>query len=57
MFEFRFLTPLPLGAADDPSALARRLDRLADIELQFGHHVAAERLAHRAVELRTEVSA
>ena len=28
------------------------LDREADFELQLGHHLAAERLAHRAAELR-----
>ena len=28
------------------------LDRLADAELQMGHHAAAERLATRAAELR-----
>lgn len=37
------------GAPD----IARLLDRLADMELQVGRHEAAERLAHRAVELRT----
>ncbi len=30
----------------------RRLDLEADIELQRGHHSAAERLAFRAAELR-----
>ncbi len=28
------------------------LDRLADAELQHGHHARAEQLAHRAAELR-----
>ena len=32
--------------------LAAVLDRLADTELQHGHHAAAERLAWRANELR-----
>ncbi len=32
------------------------LDRLADFELQLGHVAAAERLAHRAAEMRREVS-
>jgi hypothetical protein len=31
---------------------ARMLDRLADAELQHGHVGAAERLAHRAAEMR-----
>jgi hypothetical protein len=31
---------------------ARMLDRLADAELQHGHVGAAERLAHRAAEIR-----
>ena len=31
---------------------AAMLDRLADAELQHGHHLAAERLAHCAAELR-----
>ena len=33
-------------------ARARMLDRLADAELQHGHHGAAERFAYRADELR-----
>lgn len=33
---------------------AAMLDRLADAELQHGHHVAAERLAWRAEELRED---
>ena len=32
--------------------LARRLDLEAGAELVLGHHAAAERLAHRAAELR-----
>jgi hypothetical protein len=34
------------------TARAAMLDRLADAELQHGHHAAAERLAWRAAELR-----
>ncbi len=34
------------------AARAAMLDRLADAELQHGHHLAAERLAHQATELR-----
>jgi hypothetical protein len=37
---------------DHKAILARRLDQLADFELHLGHHGAAERLAHRAAELR-----
>ena len=37
-------------------ALAHRLDRLADFELQNGHHALAEHLAHQAAEMR-EVAA
>ena len=33
-------------------ARARVLDRLADAELQHGHHAAGERLAHQAAEMR-----
>ena len=40
------------SAVDHKAILARRLDQLADFELQLGHHGAAERLAHRAAELR-----
>jgi len=32
--------------------MAARVDREADAELQAGHHVAADRLAHLAYELR-----
>lgn len=35
-----------------PAAPAAMLDRLADAELQHGHHAAAERLAWRAATLR-----
>jgi hypothetical protein len=45
-----------LAANSRPTALiltqARQLDARADIELQFGRHVVAERLAHQAAELR-----
>lgn len=34
------------------AARAAILDRLADAELQHGHHLAAEHLAHRAAQLR-----
>lgn len=34
------------------TARAAMLDRLADAELQHGHVQAAERLAHRAAEMR-----
>ena len=40
--------PAGYGVMNDPS----RLDRLADRELQQGHHAVAERLAWRAAELR-----
>ncbi len=33
-------------------AVASRLDRLADAELQHGHHGIAERLSRHAAELR-----
>ena len=32
--------------------LSRRLDLLADFELQHGHHLHAERLAWRTAEMR-----
>ncbi len=34
------------------SVTARVLDRLADAELQHGHHEAAEQLSRRAMEMR-----
>ena len=42
------------GQQREPSsaALARRLDLEADVELQLGHHLAAERLSVRAAQLR-----
>lgn len=46
-------TPAPtISAADHRAILARRLDVLADAELQHGHHAAAERLAWQAAALR-----
>lgn len=35
-----------------PALCPAWLDRLADAELQQGHHLAAEQLAQRAAELR-----
>ena len=37
---------------DHRTILARRLDLMAGIELQHGHHHAAEYLAHQAAQLR-----
>lgn len=42
----------PSPSPDHQAILARRLDQLADAELQHGHHLAAERLAWRAAALR-----
>ncbi len=36
-------------------ARAQMLDRLADAELQHGHHYAAEHLSRRAADLRDVV--
>lgn len=36
-------------------ALAAALDRLADLELQHGHHAAAEHLARQAAAMREAV--
>lgn len=44
--------PQPAPAVDHRATLARRLDLLADAELQHGHVAAAELLAHRAAQLR-----
>lgn len=45
--------PVTVAKTPDPVLLlARRLDRLADAELFFGHHGAAEHLARRAAEMR-----
>ncbi len=35
-----------------PTARAAMLDRLADLELQHGHHSAAEHLARQAAAMR-----
>lgn len=42
----------PLQPYSAPAMCPARLDRLADFELQQGHHLAAELLARRAAELR-----
>ena len=42
----------PRPALMPPVLSAALLDRLADAELQQGHHLAAEMLAARAAELR-----
>ena len=39
---------------DPRPTLARRLDLLADLHMQHGHHLAAERLSWRAAELRED---
>ena len=44
-----FPPPLP---SRTPALCPAWLDRLADAELQQGHHLAAEQLAQRAAELR-----
>ena len=45
---------LTIHVLDHRAILARRLDVLADAELQHGHHGAAERLAWRAAALRQD---
>ena len=45
-------TPAATPIHDHKAILARRLDLLADCELQAGHHGAAVRLAWRAAALR-----
>lgn len=50
-FQICFRSPLTTAA------FARRLDRLADCELQHGHHLAAEQLSRRAAELRDDCHA
>ena len=42
---------VPVHRSYDP-ALAATLDRLADAELQHGHHAAAEHLARQAAAMR-----
>jgi hypothetical protein len=44
--------PVAKPSSVQNSAHAAMLDRLADAELQHGHHLAAERLAWRAAALR-----
>jgi hypothetical protein len=44
--------PAPFSRAPCSKARAAALDRLADAELQHGHHHAAEFLAGLAAELR-----
>ena len=45
--------PLPPAPKPDPRKIfARQLDLFANLELQHGHHLAAERLSWRAAELR-----
>ncbi len=51
--------PSPIRIPTDPAramTLACRVDREADAELQAGHHVAADRLAHLAYELRARAA-
>lgn len=43
---------IKLPSIDHHAILARRLDRLADHNLHLGFHLAAERLAHQAAQLR-----
>ena len=43
--------PAPIQRSHAP-ALAAALDRLADAELQHGHHAAAEHLARQAAAMR-----
>lgn len=40
------------AATDTRAIIARRLDMLANFELQHGHHHTAEHLARRAAALR-----
>ena len=47
--------PVHRPAPDPRAARAAMLDRLADAELQHGHHGVAERLAHAAAALREAV--
>ena len=52
LLKHRRKAPPIITQHDHRAARAAMLDRLADAELQHGHHLAAERLAHRAAELR-----
>lgn len=40
------------GDASNATSFASALDREADLQLQHGRHIEAERLAHRAAEVR-----
>ena len=42
----------PFPATVPPAALAAMFDRLADLELQHGHHATAEYLARKAAAVR-----
>lgn len=42
----------PAHAPTTPAARAALLDRLADLELQHGHHATAEHLARQAAAVR-----
>jgi len=42
----------PTSYTVNPAARAAMLDRLADAELQHGHHAAAEHLARQAAAMR-----
>lgn len=56
----RYSEPPPISLPSDPEnalALACRIDRAADAELQHGHTIAAELLAQKAAELREGVDA
>ena len=44
----------PVSIIHFRAARAAMLDRLADQELQLGHHHQAERLSHRAAEMREQ---
>jgi len=44
--------PTPASAINFRAARAALLDRLADAELQHGHHGAAEHLARQAADMR-----
>jgi hypothetical protein len=44
--------PIVRPQPDHRAILARRLDLIADIELQHGHHASAEHLSTQVTELR-----
>ena len=52
----RHICRLETGIRSAAELRASLLDREADHELKLGHHVAAERLSWRAVEIREQVS-